>query len=155
DLVSGDIDHDGHRARGRVATGDVDDDVADGLAGHLLGGVDGGEDGALGRLHVDDGAALEAVGDLMADADHQRRAAVVDARDDAAHLRAPDIDPGTDAAARDVSRPSHPAPPVDQLDSAGFMARPAVHLPPAAHVSSPLAWERVTAAGARRICSWL
>ena len=54
-----------------------------------------------------------------------------------------------------MSRLSHPAPPVDQLDSAGFIARSVLHALPVAHVSSPLACSRATAAGARCTCSWL
>ncbi len=74
DLVTGDRDLDGDVCEAGMAAGDVDDDIADGLAGHLLGGVHGGEDGALGRLHVDDGAAAQAARELVADADHLRMA---------------------------------------------------------------------------------
>src|SRR5262249_47439784 len=155
DLVAGDVDVDADGLRGRMAAGDVHHDLADGLAGHLLGGVHGGEDGVLGRLHVDDGAALEAVGDLVADADHLRMALVADARDEAAHLGGADIETGDDATARHMSRLSHPVPPVDQLDSVGVMARSVLHPLPVAHVSSPLACARASAAGARWTCSWL
>src|SRR5262245_58943990 len=100
DLVTGDVDLDADGLRGRVAAGDVDDDLTDGLAGHLLGRMHGGQDGALGRLHVDDGPALDLVGGLMTDADHLRAALVADAGDEAAHLGCADVEAGYQAAAR-------------------------------------------------------
>ena len=47
----------------------VDDDAADLDAGHALGRVDGEARGVLGRLEIDDRAALDAVRALVADAE--------------------------------------------------------------------------------------
>ena len=54
--------------RAEPAAGGVDDDAFDLDAGHPLGRVDGEPDRLFGRVHVDDGAALDAARTLMPDA---------------------------------------------------------------------------------------
>ena len=56
--------------RAEPAAGGVDDDAFDLDAGHALGGVDGEPDRVFGRVHVDDGAALDAARALMPDAEN-------------------------------------------------------------------------------------
>ena len=71
--MAGDGNFHAHGLRGGMPAGDIHGDVAQRLARHLLGGVDGGEDRGFRRFHVDDGAAAQAPGELVADA--RRRAA--------------------------------------------------------------------------------
>ena len=56
-------------ARAEPAAGHVDDDGLDLHPGHALGGIDREPDRLLGRLEVDDRAALHAARALVADAD--------------------------------------------------------------------------------------
>ncbi len=82
------------------SAGDGDDDALDLQAGHALGRVDRGADRALGLLHVDDDAALEAPGALMADAEDAA------AMREAAALRGVGLEPGDDAGDFVVPRSS-------------------------------------------------
>src|SRR5262249_11247949 len=98
DLAAMQIDLALDEARSVEAPGQIDDDVRQRLARHLLSGVCGGEDRVARRLDVDDDAGLDPARELMADAD-DLRPVLVAARDEAADLRAADID-DTDGPAR-------------------------------------------------------
>ena len=76
-----------HRAR--VAGRDIDHDTGNRRVGHFLGRVNDGAHGVAGRIHVDDRPALDAPGDLVADADDPGGAVVPG--DQTADLAGPDI----------------------------------------------------------------
>ena len=96
-FVAADGDLDAESVRGRVAAADADHDLLDPFAAHLLGGVDGGRQRVLGRLHVDDVAALDAARLLVADADHAQLVVSLDAGDEAADLAAAEVERRDDA----------------------------------------------------------
>ena len=86
DLPARDVEGDVGIGRLRRAAGDADKELMHATVGHDFGAVHGGADRGDRRIHVDDGAGLQPLGGVLADADNAQVSLAVPLGDEAGDL---------------------------------------------------------------------